>query len=579
MAWTDSYEPDAQAQYKNLKYWLSQKSSEDIPYESLYDGSNSKCPFKKLEARRLVWDDDDTLELEDNAFASSGAFMAVPRDGHWVRLFVQANNNAGYFWENLPERGLANVPTSWGFRDKDGATANSWQIIAFGETGTSTLADGFIEIVLIGRPGSDPRDILTIDVDEDWGWKYQDRNQKAFTLYLDGLGGSDGSNWESEVWITLLDYGSTGQLPSGAIVPKKNSLDRDVNLQGLIPTVPNGYYWDFATQEVISIDDGSSTDFGTDSDTTGEFDADDFDGGSGVSPTPPKPENLDPEPASSRTLKGMWELVQDGKAEQTPFKVFQFSGGSSRRTWTNDDKVRVENFDRFWSDSGAVLMEIREGAMIELKITNENAGYFSDIGNSLLLDPQLVSENFSGGDSSFTIKLYGNNLVAADVDKDYSDISGAFGGFTITTDKGSYTIDDPADNEFIIEMKSFGYDERIPEDDDDDIIVNPNPGGGETTPTDPFDLIDGADTPFDETDGLTDRLIKSTTFGINGSFKAIEAAFEGFMIALPALIVIGSAVIVAKLAIGATEKGASRVVGMANKAKDSITNVSIEGVN
>ena len=104
-------------------------------------------------------------------------------------------------------------------------------------------------------------------------------------------------------------------------------------------------------------------------------------------------------------------------------------------------------------------------------------------------------------------------------------------------------------------------------------------GGGGGGSTDPFDVIDGVDTPFDEEDGLVDRLIKSVVFGINGSFKAVEAAFEGFVIALPALIVIGSAVVVAQLTIKATEKGAVKVVSIAKKGADNLTNIEIEGIN
>jgi hypothetical protein len=582
VAWSDSYEPEEADQYEDLKYW-TKSNNKGYQHQSLDNSDDPKCPFKKLELRKFDWDDDYTVELRDNAMASSGALMVVPKNGHWVRLFIQANNNAGYFYQNLPEINLANVPTSWGVFQKDDAEALSPQILAFGGTGSSSVADGFLEIVLIGRPNRDPEDIIVCDVDEDWGWEYQDRTMKAFTLFLDGLGGSDGSNFESEIWMTLLDYGTTGMLTTGAIVPKTNSKGRDVNMQGLIPSVPNGYYWDFQRQEVREIDSGEPFDWGNESDTTQDMDEDDLDGGDSTTTTPPDPEDTTPSPASDTTLRGMYNLVKDDQASKTPFSLFNFSGGSSLRTWRTDDQVIIENQDRFWSKSGALLLEIRDGAMVELEIMCERKDYFSDIANSLNLDPQLIGENFYGGDSSFTVRLYGGNFIYCDPDKDYADTVALFGGFTLSTDQTSYTIDEPADQEFYIKLLNFGVDDRIKDDDDDDDNGEggSNGGGenGETIPTDPFDLIDGSDTPFDETDGLTDRVIKSAVFGINNSFRAVEAVFEGFMIALPALIVIGSAVIVGKIAIGATEKGASKVVSIAKKAENSITNVSIEGVN
>ena len=578
MAWSDSYEPEIATQYEELKYWLKQDSSKDYSSENLDHSDDPKCPFLKLEGRKFDWDDDNTMELRDNFRASSGAFMCVPKNGHWVRLFIQANNNGAYFFQNLSDRGLANVDTNWGVFDKDGATANTWQIISFGDTGSGALADGFMEVVLIGRPGSDPRDILTIDVDEDWGWNYDGNYQKAFTMYLDGLGGSDGSNWESEVWITLLDYGTTGTLQTGAKVPQKNSMGRDVNIQGIIPVVPNGYYWDFNRQEVISLADDSSTDFGNEGSTTQDMDKDDLDGGQSTTTDPPKPENTDPIPAGNQTLKGMYRLVKGGQATQTPFSVFKISGASDQKEWLNDNKLFINNNNNPLKKSGALLLEVREGAMVELNIMNEARAYFTDIGTSLSLDDQLLSEDFAGGNSDFTIRLYGGNLVYCDPDADYADAVKAFGAFTVSTDSGSYSITDPANNDFVIELLAHGLDDRDKDQDNndqDDTIIDDST----TTPTDPFDLIDGVETPFDETDTLTDRIIKSTVFGINGSFRAVEAVVEGFFIALPALIVIGSAVIVGKLAIGATEKGASKVVQIAKKAENSITNVSIEGVN
>ena len=42
------------------------------------------------------------------------------------------------------------------------------------------LPDAGIEVVLIGRPDADPRDVFALDVDEDWGWTYQGYDVQAF---------------------------------------------------------------------------------------------------------------------------------------------------------------------------------------------------------------------------------------------------------------------------------------------------------------------------------------------------------------------------------------------------------------
>ena len=112
-------------------------------------------------------------------------------------------------------------------------------------------------------------------------------------------------------------------------------------------------------------------------------------------------------------------------------------------------------------------------------------------------------------------------------------------------------------------------------------MIPPSPNPPPQGDTDPFDLVDDFPTPFEPDDELSDRLVKSFTFGVNGAFRAIEAVIEGIMIALPAVIVIGSAVVMSRVMMKATEKGAAKVADSAKKAGDFLRSgnkMNIEGV-
>jgi hypothetical protein len=576
-------EPTPATQYKELEYWLV-SNNKGYKHQSLGHIDDPKNPFKILEGRKFDWDDDNTLELRDNFSASSGAFLAAPRDNHWTRFYVQANNKAN-LWDSVENVGLVDVSYSYGM--KDDLSFNSDQILSVGDDDSgiiSTDDDGYFEVVLIGRSGANPRDLLAIDVDEDWGWEYQGKNINAFRMILNGDGGSDSTNWETNTWITLLDYGTCRQL-NGATIPYQNSMGIDVDSQGLSKPHINGFEWSFEDQSYRALDDSGNTDFDNDDQTTQDDDDDDN--------TQPDP---DPNPNPPQDVlfgfEAMYDQIKNGEDNaDNPFSIFSIYGADSQHDFITSNELFVNNNDVPFRDSGAALLEVKEGMFVELRITNQANSFFSDIAVSMSLDTALVREDFNGGDSDFTVRLYGGNVLYVDPDNDYGDAVASFGGgFFLSTESSSYAIAEPADNDYIIELIDHGVDERKPDPStecDDGFVWDPvnqmcipiNGGGdGGDVPTDPFEIIDGIDTPFDEDDGLVDRLIKSITFGINNSFKAIEAAFEGFVIALPALIVIGSAVIAARLAIGATEKGASKLIGVATKAKDSITDVKIEGV-
>jgi len=262
-------------------------------------------------------------------------------------------------------------------------------------------------------------------------------------------------------------------------------------------------------------------------------------------------------------------IANIGTDRETPFEIFNRFGDTifAKKVWSQTSRLpqivastntlRLVNHVASLEDSAAALIEIKDGYWIRANIMNENAHYFNTIAAPLSLDPNLIDEDFDGGDSDFTIKLYGGSIVWMDVDVEFAagPITGSF--YLQTSPDHAYgPIEAHANNSYQFELLGWGIGT------DPNVIVEPSPpvnGNGIDIPTDPFDMIDGMDSPFSDSDGLVDRLTKSFAFGINGAFRAVEAVFEGVLIALPALIVIGSAVIMAKVVIDATEKGATKV--------------------
>ena len=234
-------------------------------------------------------------------------------------------------------------------------------------------------------------------------------------------------------------------------------------------------------------------------------------------------------------------------------------------------------------------MEIKEGWWVKMNIMNENSAFFQPLAAALSLDPRLQSEDFSGGDSDFTITLYGGGAVFADPD-DLHGASGYVGGaFYISTgtNGSAYAITEPANDEYNFHLIEYGQGEDPtinPETQCEDGFVwdeasqscVPIGGGGGGGGDDPFDIFDNQDAPFDEEDGVVERLLKTFTFGVNSTFRAVEAVVEGAMLALPAIIVIVAAVIAANLVVSATKKGTEKAKELIGKAGSMRQNMSID---
>ena len=319
---------------------------------------------------------------------------------------------------------------------------------------------------------------------------------------------------------------------------------------------------------------------------------------------------------------GLEAIYEATPSSGSPFSVFTIVGD---HTWKDrGTTLRLKDYDRptFNATSGAVLMEVEEGHYVKLNIMNEDNNVFEQLEASLSLNPRLNSEDFGGGDSDFTITLYGGSILYADADGTATDLQGAFGAaFYLSDGVNSYSIGDPINDEYEIKLISWGrgddpylelpfgtceegftfdpvLQECVPNEVDPNpdktcpegyvfdeesqtcVLIPPTPPTIDPT-TDPFDLVDEMPSPFDEDDELVDRLVKSFTFGVNGAFRAIESVIEGMLIALPAVIVIGSAVVLSRVMMKATEAGAAKVAQQAKSAKDFLTSgngIKVEGV-
>jgi len=217
--------------------------------------------------------------------------------------------------------------------------------------------------------------------------------------------------------------------------------------------------------------------------------------------------------------------------------------------------LRLNNNDTPFVNSAGMLFQVAEGRYVDVEIRSENRGYFNDIKASLSLDPSARDLNLDGGDPYFTYRFFGGSVLTIDIDDEH----GLGTGFSLVSPTGSYSVDEYSDNDWDLKITGFGDYTRLTE---EDILIGG--GGGTTTTTtvvsDPFGLFDGYNQIISEEDGLIDRLLASISFGIRTSFRAIEAVIEGAFIALPAIIVIVSALVVAKVIIKLTENGAESVI-------------------
>jgi hypothetical protein len=299
-------------------------------------------------------------------------------------------------------------------------------------------------------------------------------------------------------------------------------------------------------------------------------------------------------------MRQLYENTRLGRGT-TPFSRFELYGettfdrkNKNRRAgdlWLDDDDAPELVW---WNNlSGGVLLEVKQGWYVTLEIMNEDSGYFSPLKAALSLDPRLGSDNnFEGADSEFTITLYGGGYLYADVDDEFG-AGGALGGpFAISTgtNGSAYALQAVPNDEFNISLVDYGEGEdphnggTDPQCQDgyewDEATQQCVPigggGGGGGGGDDPFDIFDNQDAPFDEEDGVVDRLLKTFTFGVNSTFRAFEAVVEGAMLALPAIIIIVAAVVAANLVVGATKTGTEKAKQLIAKAGSMRQNMSID---
>ena len=207
-----------------------------------------------------------------------------------------------------------------------------------------------------------------------------------------------------------------------------------------------------------------------------------------------------------------------------------------------------------------------------------------------------VDENFSELDlqaasPNFNVTLWGGGVVSIDID-DQHGLSN-IGPFTISTGESSVLFENVND-ETKIRLVDWGVDptgKGIVTNCDEgyvwDVVTQScvpieggggggNGDGGGGSGDDPFDIFDNQDAPFDEEDGVVERLLKTFTFGVNSTFRAFEAVVEGAMLALPAIIVIVAAVIAANLVVSATKTGTEKAKELIGKAGSMRQNMSID---
>jgi hypothetical protein len=304
----------------------------------------------------------------------------------------------------------------------------------------------------------------------------------------------------------------------------------------------------------------------------------------------------DTEGDASGGLQQLYDRTQRGDFD-TPFSRFELYGttewngpkaiGEGDLWLDDDDSPRASPL---WNISGGVLMEVKEGWWVKMNIMNEGSGFFQPLAAAMSLDPRLSAEDFSGRDSDFTITIYGGGVVFADPD-DLHGASGVLGGpFYISTgtNGAAYAISERANQEFNFHLIEYGQgvdphidpvnqcEDGFVWDETTQSCVPIGGGNGGGGGDDPFDIFDNQDAPFDEEDGVVERLLKTFTFGVNSTFRAFEAVVEGAMLALPAIIVIVAAVIAANLVVSATKTGTEKAKQLIGKAGSMRQNMSID---
>ncbi|MCH9717559.1 MAG: hypothetical protein K0U52_10805 [Gammaproteobacteria bacterium] len=223
----------------------------------------------------------------------------------------------------------------------------------------------------------------------------------------------------------------------------------------------------------------------------------------------------------------------------------------------DSQKIVLNNNDIPFTQSAGILLQVAQDRYVDIKIKTENRDYFNDIKALLSIDGNARDLDLESGDPSFTYRLFGGSTMGIDIDDEH----GLGAGFSLNTFNQSYTVGEFADNEWILTIVGFGDYTRL--EDGDDVVLPPTDPTDPTTVVvegDPFGLFDSYDQIIDDEDGLLDRLTAAFSFGIRTSFRAVEAVVEGAFIALPAIIVIVSSLLLAKVIISLTESGAESLI-------------------
>ena len=486
-----------------------------------------------------------TIKLKELNFYDSGATQIKVKKGHWVRLLIVTKED-DFFQQNTttPNSQILNVGE---FLDTKYFNTNPSPTLGIYQSFTIyswTVNESFIDVVLIG----DNDDYLSIDVDGDVS------GISKYRINIQGNNIGNNAEIDEDTWVTLIDYGTTKNS-----LPHKNSFSELVLKTGEQPYCEQGeFVWGtqlctwYENEEIFEEDPIVINPINPIDDTD--------------KPPPPSP------PSEFELLQ------QNAGGNNNPFSRFSLFGDYVWENTTGKGSLRLIDNDTFiGGDSGGTWISIKEGYYVDLKIKIYN-NYLRQTRAKIEGD-ELAIEKLSEDNKQFTYRLYGLNQLAVDIDKEYgfSTTSKLTGiqtniSFFLEGVLQEYAMSDKIDKDVKITLLDWGNGEYIPTPVNNecpdgfvfdelsqscvpiDTVVTTDP-----SPTDPFDLFDDLGAPFDEDDGVLTRLTKSFAFSLRGSSKAIEAIIEGALMALPAVIIIGSAVVIGTYVVRKVEVTATKL--------------------
>ena len=486
-----------------------------------------------------------TIKLKEFSIYDSGATQMKVKKGHWVRLLIVTKED-DFFQQNTttPNSQILNVGE---FLDTKYFNTNPSPTLGIYQSFTIyswTVNESFIDVVLIG----DNDDYLSIDVDGDVS------GISKYRINIQGNNIGNNAEIDEDTWVTLIDYGTTKNS-----LPYKNSFGGLVLKTGQEPYCEKGeFVWE--TQLCTWYEDEEIVE--EDPIVVNPIDPID---GTDKPPEPPPPSEFE-------------ELQKTAGGNNNPFSRFSLFGDYEWINTTGKGALRLIDNDTFiGGDSGGAWISIKEGYYVDFKIKIYD-NYLRQTRAKIEGD-ELAIEKLSEDSKQFTYRLYGKNQLAVDIDKEY--------GFSTTNQLTGiqtnisfflegvlqeYAMAAKIDKDVKITLLDWGSGEYIPTPVNNecpdgfvfdelsqscvpiDTVVTTDP-----SPTDPFDLFDDLGAPFDEDDGVLTRLTKSFAFSLRGSSKAIEAIIEGALMALPAVIIIGSAVVIGTYVVRKVEVTATKL--------------------